>query len=109
MDLSRRGFIAAVTSTLATAVPLSMAATLKPPVVPVPPAHPGHCRDCNTWSRYAYVSHHPELRLEGYCSNHLAVEIGMTSEDFGCTLFKPKLPPPKKPDIPWDFHMPICN
>ena len=111
MDLTRRGFMAAITSTLATAVPVATALVVipKPKVEPeivrpeyVEPVRLGACGVCEHWTIKSFGSRnymnrmHGNGRIEGACLN-MYTEIGITSIDFGCTLFRQKLPPPPLP------------
>lgn len=112
MDLSRRGFIAAVTSTLATAVPVATAVVVlpRPKVEPksvdfeyIPPVVPveerfGLCADCADWTtehfgkRNRMNKKQRNGRKEGYCKTG-SEEIGITKSDFGCVEFRQRRPP----------------
>lgn len=112
MDLSRRGFMAAVTSTLATAVPVATALTLRPmpKLEPetvdfeyIPPEQPleqrfGLCADCEDWTTEHFGKRnrmnkiHRNGRNEGYCKTG-SEEIGITKSDFGCVEFRQRRPP----------------
>ena len=104
MDFTRRGFLKALTSSLATAVPVALGATLtstpvvEPEVlvvqserivqVPVPVV--GLCRDCLYWDQefFGELNYHlPRDKKQGFCEN--SEEAMITNQDFGCILFKP--------------------
>lgn len=111
MDLSRRGFMAAVTSTLATAVPVATALTVRPmpKLEPetvdfeyIPPEKPveqhfGLCADCESWNTDHFGARNRTNKInrngrkEGYCEATPS-EMGITRSYFGCVLFEERRP-----------------